>query len=168
MTRPTKDQYFMSIARIVATRSTCLRRAVGCVLVNERGHILATGYNGVAAGQGHCNEARGHTYGRANPGDIGMIQIPVYPYACPGAQSKSGEALDECGAIHAEQNALLQCADVHEIFACYTTTEPCVTCAKLLLNTSCRTVYFAEPYAGAKFGESLFLAGKRTWVHISN
>ena len=56
MVRPPRDTYFMKMAALVAERSTCLRRSVGCVLVNGRHHVLATGYNGVASGLPHCNE----------------------------------------------------------------------------------------------------------------
>jgi deoxycytidylate deaminase len=56
--RPTRDQLYIEMAKLVAQRTTCLRRAVGCVLVNARGHVLATGYNGVAGGQPHCNETK--------------------------------------------------------------------------------------------------------------
>jgi dCMP deaminase len=122
--RPSKDVYFLRMAQLVATRATCARRQVGCVLVSGRGHVLATGYNGVAAGRPHCNE--GHP--------------------CEGANLPSGTGLDLCQAAHAEQNALLQCHDVHEIETCYCTTAPCVTCTKLLLNTSCRRVVFVADY----------------------
>lgn len=135
--RPSVDAYFARIARVVASRSTCLRRAVGCVLVDARKHILATGYNGVATGQPHCNEviaALDETFG------------PLYPHACAGAREASGTAIDACGAIHAEQNALLQCRDVYAIETCYVTTQPCVSCLKLLLATSCRRIIYLEPY----------------------
>src|SRR5699024_5547004 len=111
---------------LVATRSTCLRRQVGCVLVNEHRHIVATGYNGVPSGWSHCNE--GHP--------------------CAGCGSTSGTNLDGCHALHAEWNALLQCRDTLGIRAAYCTTEPCVTCAKLLLNTSCQRIIYAESYTG--------------------
>jgi dCMP deaminase len=54
--RPSWDDYFMEIARVVATRSTCLRRKVGAVLVLEK-RLLATGYNGTPSGLAHCREA---------------------------------------------------------------------------------------------------------------
>lgn len=136
--RPTKDVVFMAVARAMATRSTCLRRAVGCVLVNARGHVLATGYNGVAAGTPHCNQPAT---------DSALCDAEdVFPHACQGAYVASGVGLDACEAIHAEQNALLQCRDVFDIDTCYTTTFPCVTCAKLLLNTSCRRIVFDTAY----------------------
>lgn len=132
--RPTPDEYFLSLCEVVATRATCRRRRVGCVLVNERLHILATGYNGVAAGVPHC------------------LDTP-----CPGSDAPSGTGLDLCQAIHAEANALLQCADVYSIVTAYTTTSPCVQCVKLLMNTSCRRIVFAEEYP---HGES-----KTLWIN---
>lgn len=113
----------MRMASVVATRATCVRRRVGCVLVNRRGHVLATGYNGRTAGAVHCFDA-----------------------PCAGASLPSGSGHDLCEAVHAEQNALLQCRDVFEMHTCYCTTVPCITCAKLLLNTSCERVVYLEPY----------------------
>ena len=134
--RPTRDEWGIELAYLTAKRATCLRRSVGCVLVNARGHVLATGYNGVAAGLPHCNEETQRT---------GCLSH--YRHACSGAQSPSGTNLDGCQAVHAEQNALLQCRDVWEIHTCYTTTSPCVTCVKLLMNTSCQRIVFAEEYS---------------------
>lgn len=122
--RPTKDEWALRLAIITSQRATCARRQVGCVLLDVRGHVLATGYNGPYAGAAHC------------------IEVP-----CAGAKAPSGTRLELCEAIHAEQNALLQCRDVHAIDTCYVTTSPCVTCVKLLLNTSCRRIVFVEPYA---------------------
>lgn len=117
------DEYFSTIAVAVALRSTCARRAVGCVLVDHYNHILATGYNGVASGRPHC------------------IETP-----CPGVIYPSGKGLEDCEAIHAEQNALLQCSDVKKIYAAYCTTAPCVHCVKLLSNTSCHEIIFISEY----------------------
>lgn len=128
--RPAKDTTWLNVAAEIARQSTCLRRAVGCVLVDARGHVLATGYNGRAVGLPHCLDTGGKD-----------------DYACAGAILKSGNGLDKCEAIHAEQNALLQCRDVYQIETCYVTTSPCVTCVKLLMNTSCRRIVFSEPYA---------------------
>ena len=148
--RPDKDTYFLRMAQLVASRSTCLRRSVGCVLVNERGHVLATGYNGVAAGMPHCNELitteLKATYTYLTIGFKTEKCEPHYPHACPGAQSPSGTNLDGCQAIHAEQNALLQCRDTFEIYTCYCTASPCLTCTKLLMNTSCKRIVFIEEY----------------------
>ena len=135
--RPSIEEYFLSLAVLVSTRATCLRRSVGCVLVDKRRHVLATGYNGVAAGLPHCNASY-------------RIPVPpietIYPNACHGASAASGTKLDDCQAIHAEQNALLQCRDVWEIETAYVTVSPCLTCTKLLLNTSCSQVVFTERY----------------------
>lgn len=143
--RPSKDAYFIAMARLVATRSTCARRTVGCVLVNARGHVLATGYNGVAAGLPHCNDPSG-------------------VHRCTGASAASGTNLDGCGAIHAEQNALLQCRDVFAIDTCYATTPPCVTCVKLLMNTSCRRIVFLGEYPHVAASAELFRSVDGTWV----
>ena len=123
MERISKDEYFSDMACLVSRRSTCTRRSVGCVLVNHLGHILATGYNGVPRGHNHC------------------IDTP-----CAGAGLPSGTGLDACEAIHAEQNALLQCKDVMEIHTAYVTAMPCMTCTKLLLNTGCQRIVYVEPY----------------------
>lgn len=139
--RPTSTEYFLRMAQLVATRSTCLRRHVGCVLVNQHKHVIATGYNGVAVGVTHC-----------------------YLHACPGATATSGTNLDGCHAIHAEQNALLQCKNVHEIVTAYITASPCMTCVKLLLNTSCQEIVFLEEYPHSAARE-LWEAQGRRWVH---
>jgi len=143
---------------VTAQRSTCLRRQCGCVLLNARGHVLATGYNGVAAGQPHCNEGYEHKvysvstlppHARAlydNALSKSMSGAPQFPHACVGATAPSGTGLDSCQAIHAEQNALLQCRDAWAIDTCFVTASPCVTCIKLLLNTSCQRIVFAEQY----------------------
>lgn len=133
--RPDQHAYFMQMARLVAERSTCARRAVGCVLVDERNHVLATGYNGVPSGWPHCNEGN----------------------ACEGAGAKSTTRLEACRSIHAEQNALIQCRDAFAIRAAYCTASPCVHCAKMLLNTSCELIVYGmiyDPEALALWGRS--------------
>lgn len=114
------------------------------MLVNARGHVLSTGYNGPAARMPHC------------------IESP-----CAGAEQPSGQGLELCEALHAEQNALLQCRDVWEIDTVYCTTAPCVTCVKLLLNTSARRIVFVESYPHADAAKRLFLLrGGSQWDHI--
>lgn len=147
--RPTADEYFMAMAMLVATRSTCSRRKVGCVLIDENKNILATGYNGVAKGQPHCNE--GHP--------------------CPGAESESGKDLNECYAIHAEQNALIQCKDLTKVYACFCTTAPCVMCTKLFLNTTLTRMVYVESYPqltiSKNISEKTMTAnGKFDWLQI--
>lgn len=121
--RPSVDEYFMAMAYLVSSRGTCKRRRVGCVLVDENLHVIATGYNGVPSGFPHCRQ--GHE---------------------PCADNMSGEALHSCKAVHAEQNALIQCPDTDKIYAAYCTASPCVHCMKMLLNTSCGILVFAEEY----------------------
>ena len=123
--RPDQDRYFVDMLKLVGTRSTCARRQVGCILVNEKNHITATGYNGVPSGFPHCTDT-----------------------PCPGALAPSGEGLDLCLAIHAEQNALLQCKDVYSIKTAYVTAFPCIHCLKLLMNTSCERIVYIENYPG--------------------
>jgi dCMP deaminase len=125
--RPTWDQYFMQLAGQAATRSTCLRRQVGAVLV--RGHrVLATGYNGAPRGVSHCL-------------DVGCLRDEL---GIP-----SGERQELCRAIHAEQNAIIQAA-VHGVAvegaSLYTTLQPCVLCAKILINAGVREIYYVEGY----------------------
>lgn len=127
--RPSWDAYFMEIAHVVAKRSTCLRRHVGAVLVSGR-RILATGYNGPPRGLRHCGELGG-CYREG-------LGVP------------SGERQEICRAVHAEQNAVIQCA-VHgvaiqgEVALC-STTQPCVTCAKILINAGVRRIVYAGDY----------------------
>ena len=149
-----KDTYFLRMAKLAAARTTCLRRAVGCILVSARGHVLATGYNGVPAGFPHCNEH--------DP-----FHETGYPHACVGSTAGSGQALDTCMALHAEQNALLQCRDVYDVETVYCTTEPCVTCTKLLLNTGCKRVVFADAYASS--GRAFWLRQNKheSWFQLS-
>lgn len=140
MTRPTADEYFLSMASVVASRATCARRHVGCILVSARRHVLATGYNGPPSRWPHCLDA-----------------------PCPGANAPSGSGLDECEAIHAEQNALLQCRDVEAVVACYVTTAPCVTCTKLLLNTGCQAITYGVPYPQEGLARQLWERNGRVW-----
>ena len=156
MSRPTKNEYFLRMARLASSRGTCIRRQVGCVLINERGHVLATGYNGVASGQPHCNE-----WSVSGPNGR------RYVHACEGAQLPSGQGLDKCEAIHAEQNALLQCKNVWEIDSCYVTHSPCITCVKLLMGTSCKRIIFSNKYAHDADSMKLWnsVTG-RVWEHF--
>lgn len=127
MPRPSWDDYFMAIAEQVAGRSTCLRRATGAVLVKDK-RILATGYNGVPKGLAHCEI-------------VGCIREQQ--------QIPSGSRHELCRGIHAEQNAVIQAAK-HGIAmdgaTAYCTHQPCVLCAKILLNAGVVDIVFAEPY----------------------
>ncbi len=125
--RPSWDNYFMEIARVVATRSTCTRRHVGAVLVKNR-QILATGYNGAARGLRHCEER-------------GCLREEL---GVP-----SGERHELCRGLHAEQNAIIQAA-YHGVeiqgAEVYCTHQPCVVCAKMLVNAGITVVYFDGAY----------------------
>ena len=110
------DNYFLKMARLVAERSTCRRRKVGCVLVDSENHVVATGYNGVPTHFQHC------------------IDVP-----CEGAEAASGELLEKCLAVHAEQNALLQLRSNDSLTA-YLTVTPCITCAKMIANSHIRRI----------------------------
>lgn len=150
--RLSRDEWALKLALLTAQRTTCCRRAVGCVLLNARGHVLSTGYNGVAAGLPHCNQ-----HDPWHP--IG------FPHACSGAQAPSGTNLDGCQAIHAEQNALLQCRDMYAIHTASVTASPCMTCCKLLLNTSCQRIVYVEeyPHSAAK---DLWTGTGRAWEQL--
>lgn len=148
--RPSTDDYFLNMAYVVATRATCMRRQVGCVLVDSRNQVLATGYNGVPRGMPHCNQH--------DP-----FHETGFPHACDGAYAPSGTGLESCHAVHAEANALLQCHDVNAIQTAYCTTMPCAHCIKLLLNTSCQRLVYAEPYPHAE-AAALWQASRRQLV----
>lgn len=149
--RPSVDQWALALAAVTAQRSTCLRRQVGCVLLDRHHRVIATGYNGVARGQVHCNEAEGARY----------------PNACPGAFSPSGTNLDGCHAIHAEANALLQVHDPFDVQTCYCTASPCISCVKLLLNTGARRLVFLETYPHPEAQELWEADSDRLWVHYT-
>lgn len=129
------DEYFMNIARLVAERSTCLRRKVGAVIVRDK-HILATGYNGAPKGLTHCL-------------DVGCLRKEL--------EIPSGERVEICRGIHAEQNALVQAARFGialEGGTLYCNIQPCVTCSKLLINAGIKRIVYFEPYAD-KLGEGM-------------
>jgi dCMP deaminase len=127
MARPNWDEYFLSIADLVATRSTCMRRNVGAVVVKNK-QILATGYNGAPTGIEHCDK-KGCLRQELN--------IP------------SGERHELCRALHAEQNAFLQAAR-HGISldgaTLYITTQPCSICAKMIINAGVQKIVYKGAY----------------------
>ncbi len=125
--RPSWDKYFLDIALLVASRSTCIRRKVGALLVKEK-RILATGYNGPPRGLPHCT-------------DIGCLRDDL--------RVPSGQRHELCRGLHAEQNALLQ-ASLHGIpvegSILYCTTQPCSICAKMLINAGIRHIVILDGY----------------------
>ena len=126
--RPSWDDYFMSIAGLVAERATCLRRRVGAVLVRDK-RLISTGYNGAPAGISHCL-------------DVGCLRqqqnIP------------SGERHELCRGLHAEQNAIIQAALYGvsvEGATLYCTNLPCAICSKMLINARIVAIYYRDGYA---------------------
>jgi dCMP deaminase len=125
--RPSWDEYFLDVAGLVARRSTCLRRNVGAILVKDK-RILATGYNGAPAGLKHCL-------------DIGCLRQKL--------NIPSGQRHELCRALHAEQNALIQ-ASLYGISVkgstLYATCQPCVICAKMLINAGIKEIVIVDGY----------------------
>ena len=125
--RPDWTEYFMDITRLVARRSTCIRRQVGAIVVKDK-RILATGYNGVPTGLAHCE-------------DTGCIReqnnIP------------SGQRHELCRGLHAEQNTIIQAA-FHGISisgaTLYCTTLPCSICLKMLINAGITAIIYEQGY----------------------
>jgi len=123
------DEYFIRMAKLAAQRSTCLRRQVGAIIVSTDNHVLSTGYNGPPRGVEHCN-------------DTGCLRDEM---GIP-----SGDRLDICRAVHAEQNAIIQAA-VHGVSVSgailYCTNQPCFTCAKMIVNARIHRVVFMNSYS---------------------
>jgi dCMP deaminase len=119
LNRPSWDAYFMDITLQVARRSTCERARVGALIVKEK-RILTTGYNGAPAGLPHCDE-------------IGHLML-------------GGHCVR---TLHAEQNAIIQAA-LHGVSVAggtmYVTHQPCLTCAKMIINAGIRKVIYAGHY----------------------
>lgn len=140
MERLSWDDYFMEITHLVAKRSTCLRRHVGAVIVRDK-RMLATGYNGAPRGLRHCSET-------------GCLREKM---GVP-----SGQKQELCRGLHAEQNAIIQAA----LFGVsiqdsqiYTVTQPCVVCAKMIINAGIKRVVFSESYPDPLSEEMLKEAG---------
>ena len=126
--RPSWQTYFMNITSLVAERSTCLRRAVGAVIVKDK-RILSTGYNGAPSGLRHCLE-------------VGCLREQL------GVES--GKMHELCRGIHAEQNAIIQAA-YHGVSvkdsSIYCTNQPCSICARMIINAGIEKIYYQSGYA---------------------
>ncbi len=128
MKRPNWDEYFMQMAELTAERSTCLRRQVGAVIVKDK-HIIATGYNGAPKGLPHCEELGGCLREK--------LGVP------------SGERHELCRALHAEQNAIIQAATLAQSIegaTIYVTHQPCIICAKMIINAGIQRVVIRSGY----------------------
>jgi len=125
--RPSWDEYFMEIVDLIKTRSTCMRRKVGAVIVKDK-RILTTGYNGAPTGCLHCEE-------------VGCLRAEL--------NVPSGERHELCRASHAEQNAIVQAA-MHGIpinnSTLYVTIQPCVICTKLAINAGVKRIVYKGEY----------------------
>ncbi|MDR2861717.1 MAG: cytidine/deoxycytidylate deaminase family protein [Syntrophobacterales bacterium] len=128
--RPSWDEYFMNIVTIVAERSSCLRRKVGAILVRDK-RILTTGYNGAPSGLKHCL-------------DTGCLREKM--------NIPSGERHELCRGLHAEQNAIIQAA-CHGVnikgATLYCTNQPCIICAKMIINSGITTIMVRDGYMDA-------------------
>lgn len=136
MERPGWDEYFMEMAEVAEKRSTCMRRRVGAVIVKDK-RIMATGYNGVPSGIEHC-EIRGCLRDELN--------VP------------SGQRHELCRGLHAEQNAIIQAAHLGQSIAggtIYCTNQPCVICAKMIINAGIKRIVVRSGYPDALAVEML-------------
>lgn len=124
--RISKDEYFMQIADVISQRSTCVKRKVGAVLVKES-HIISTGYNGAPSGFRHCT-----------------------PDTCVRMELKSGERPEFCRGVHAEINCIIQAAihgtSIKGETTLYSTTFPCMSCLKLIINAGIKRLVYKEGY----------------------
>lgn len=138
--RPSWQTYFMDITFLVAKRSTCLRRAVGALIVKDK-RILSTGYNGAPTGIKHCIE-------------IGCLREKL--------NVPSGEKHELCRGIHAEQNAIIQAAyhgaSIKDA-TLFCTNMPCSICAKMIINAGIKKIYYHSGYADSMSEEMLAEAG---------
>ena len=130
----------MEITRQVARRSTCLRRQVGALIVKDK-QILATGYNGAPSGFDHCEQT-------------GCLREEMH--------IPSGERQEICRGLHAEQNAIIQAA-LHGVSVAggdlYCTHQPCITCAKMIINSGIVRVVCASSYPDELSAQMLAEAG---------
>lgn len=150
MTRPSWDQYFMSIVEVVATRSNCLRPKKGAILVRGK-QIISTGYNGTPRGVQNCDEGGCERCLGAHNGTIA-----------------SGQRLDECTCCHAEENAITQAALHGTKTGCatmYTAFFPCLSCTKLLINAGITKVVFQNDYP-SPLGRALLAQAGVELMHL--
>jgi len=135
--RPSWDEYFMNIAKEVASRANCMKRKVAAIIVKDK-RIISTGYNGTPRGTKNCNEG-----------------------GCPRCNSfaKSGSRLDECYCAHGEENAIVQAA-YHGISVkggtMYCTFVPCLYCTRMIINAGIVEVVYNADYPITEAPENLF------------
>ena len=137
--RPSWDEYFIAITKEIAKRSTCLRRKVGAVLVKDK-RIISTGYNGSVRNTPHCDE-------------VGCIRVKM--------KVPAGTRHELCRGLHAEQNALLFAAGTGttiEGATLYCMNQPCVLCAKMLVQAGVKRVIYIDDYPD-DFARQIFKEG---------
>jgi dCMP deaminase len=147
--RPSVDGYFMEIAHHLAKRSTCFRRSVGAVIVKDK-HLLATGYNGVPRGLTHCIHTGCIRMGNPN---LELFEVKsvdeIRSFFSQHHEIPSGQFHELCTGVHAEENAIIQAAyfgvSIRDSDV-YTTTFPCVNCAKIMINARIRRVIYQSDY----------------------
>jgi dCMP deaminase len=146
--RPSWEEYFMDISILVAKRSTCLRRAVGAVIVKDK-RILSTGYNGAPGGIRHC-------------GEVGCLRETL--------NVASGERHELCRGIHAEQNAIIQAAyhgvSIKEA-TLFCTNLPCSICTKMIINAGINKIYYQAGYAD-ELSKELLKETNIEVIHLSS
>jgi len=125
--RPDWDEYFMNIAKVVASRSNCIKRKVAAIIVKDK-RVVSTGYNGTPRGARNCNEG-----------------------GCPRCNSMapSGTALEDCLCCHGEENAITQAAYHGTSLkgaTLYTTFAPCLLCTKMIINSGIMEVVYNKEY----------------------
>lgn len=145
--RPGRDAYYLEMVAVTAKRSTCPRRAVGAIIVDERGVVLGMGHNGVSRGMTHCSEQT------------------AYRAECKGALDPKGDT-SRCWAVHAEVNAILQCADIDRARTLYCSATPCFQCAKVIANTGITRVVVAGTYTEAEPSGLTVLRAKDIEVEV--
>lgn len=141
-----KDLAWLQACFDISENATCARRATGCILVDKDNHVLSASWNGVPKGMTHCTDS-----------------------PCAGVHMPSGTGLNECEAIHAEENALQLCPDNSRIHTIYCTTSPCLDrCLRKLMNTGAQRIVFANQYPDPKqIGKTKWESSGegREWVH---
>lgn len=134
--RISKDDCYLKMAIALSERSTCLDKQVGCVIINSKNEIIATGYNGAPRGEVHCLDLE---------------------YCIKDKFNNT----NQCPSAHAEQNALLQCRVPEQIHTIYTTLSPCISCIRIIMNTPCKRIVFlhehGHPDAKNRWGKE--------WIH---
>lgn len=147
--RPTVDGYFMEIARHLSKRSTCFRRSVGAVIVKDK-HLIATGYNGVPRGLTHCIHTGCIRMGNPN---LELYEVKsvadIRSFFSQYHEVPSGQFHELCTGVHAEENAIIQAAyfgvSIRDAVV-YTTTFPCVNCARIMLNARIQRIVYDADY----------------------